>query len=164
MSVIPINTGYDWAIDPTQQAEYVNPVVLNNLEIKLANDAFDVSQKIIDIQTEVGNVEIRLKKKLLDLRIFESQLLAENPPKSNDTKSTKLVEAYIWKLATEANKLDEYKTLLTSHAALLAKVDDLKNAIEIQRNTLNSIRLVGEHIQTHLSYVKSEMKSTRVFG
>lgn len=164
MSIIPVNPDYDWEVDPTQQAEYVNPVVLNNLEIKLANDAYEVTEAILTLQGKVGQLETRLKKHVLELRVYESGLLSRDPPKSSDTKSTKLVEAYIWKLAIDSGEEEEYKTLLNTHAALLAKIDELQNAIEINRSKLNSIRLVGEHIQTHLSYIKSEMKSTRVFG
>jgi carbonic anhydrase len=157
---LPVNPTYKWDGNE-DQPEYVNPVTLNNRIIELANASLATSQLIVVNQTRRGAVRAQLKDAQDALLDFEQDLLVQFPAPPNATKSNRLVEVYIRTLATHHNKLDEYRKLRLAVRELEREEMVISTKLDTLKTALASIQTVGDNIQTHLSYVKSERQNGR---
>lgn len=157
---LPVNPTYKWD-GSEDQPEYVNPVTLNNRIIELANASLATSQLVVVQQTRRGLVRTQLKEAQDALLDFEQDLLVQFPPPPTATKSNRLVEIYLRTLATHHNKLDEYKQLRQAVRAFEREELAISTKLDTLKTALASIQTVGDNIQTHLSYVKSERQNGR---
>lgn len=153
---IPTNPNFNWQVSPTEQLEYVNPVTLNNWAIQLANQALAVSSKII-----VTNKHIRAAKQALvdakaSLEDFEYDLLREYPANSSTSKTLKILESHLRRSATAANKADQYQVLREAVRNAQRDYDKYELDLDNARQVSDTIKLMGIHIQTHLSFIKAE--------
>lgn len=159
--IVPVNPDFDWDADPSTQTEYVNPVRVNAHVMRQHNAAIRVAQELVAVNKHIGQLRRDLSEAKDDLEDFEQQILLDFPPPGTATKSTKLTNAYIRQTAFTHNRRDRYLELLT-------RVRDLERTllvIEVRADTarfvFQTIKLTGEHAQTHLSFVKNEQKHSR---
>ena len=161
--LIPVNPSYNFEADPAGQPEYVNPVTLNNMEIRHANAAITVADRVTRRMKELAQLKVDLDIAEQALEDFESDLLRLNPPPRGE-KTLKLIEAHI-------RRVSEVESQATKYAELRNKVRELKRqiiivdaAIDAGRLMLTQIKLLGEHGQTHLSFVKQEYRQARGYA
>lgn len=153
--IIPVNPDYSWELDPFAQLEYVNPVTLNNHEIRLANAAIRISQSVIGINKHIASLRSAMADTKAAIEDLEQELLSKNPAPSS-TKTLKMLASYVRTLAFSNGQDEKYGLLLRT----LRKDENELTKREIELDSLKftwqTIKLTGEHIQTHLSFVKSE--------
>lgn len=161
--LIPVNPDYHWEGKADEQPEYVNPVTASNREILLANKAILVGQQIAKLHREQAEAKATLKDAQAELADFERELLLKHPPKTTHSKTLKLLDAYILDLVKSTGKQDDYRSLVSvirqqerSLAMVEARLDGAKVLWQ-------SIKLAGEHVQTFLSFWKSEQRDARKY-
>jgi hypothetical protein len=161
--LIPVNPGYDFSADPGGQPEYVNPVTLNNMEVRYANAAIQVVDRVTRSMKKLAQFKADLDEAEQAVEDFESDLLRLHPPPRGE-KTLKLIDAHILRIAEQEGTITEYR-------AKMAKTRDLKRqiiitdaAVDAGRLVLTQLKMVGEHGQTHLSFVKNEYKQARGYA
>jgi len=160
---IPVNPNYKWG-DSAIQAEYVNPVELNNRTILLANMYSHASEKLVQTLKHLGDIKKSKLEADRNLREFERELLRTNPPSAGDRQSTALLNAYLSRLIHEDDGLlAAYHGLQDAvHKADVAQID-AQTQVDVWRTRLSNIETVGTDIQTHLSFVKAEQRHSRSY-
>lgn len=161
--IIPVNPQYQWGHNPGLQAEYVNPVELNNRTILLANMYSHGSEKLVAAQSLLVKAKTAKVEAERALREFERELLRANPPPSSDRQNSALLQAYVLKTATETDKLAAYRELADAlHSADIGLIN-AQTAVDVWRTRLNNIEVVSTNIQTHLSFFKAEQRHSRSY-
>lgn len=158
---IPINPDYDLTADAEGQPQLVNPVTLANAVVIQANAAVEITDGVIEKRREMAQTKVHLKAAQYALRAFESALLRTYPAPPGDRKSNKLLEVYIRSTSEGAGKLDEYNELCGACAELENIITLLDAEIESGWQAYNLLKMMGEHVQTHLSFKKHELSSLR---
>jgi len=158
---IPVNPEYDFTRDPATQAEYVNPVVLNNMEVRQANAAIEVSDRLGRHQRRLAELKVELDEAEAGQEDLETEILTHHPAPTNDRKTNKLLDAYVRGMAEQLGKREELQTLVDRQREIRREILLTEAAIEAARQAWQCIRLLGEHGQTHLSFVKQEYKQAR---
>ena len=152
---IPTNPDHDWDADPDGQMEYANPVTLSNLLVRYANAALVVTRRIVTANRALGRLKAGLVEKRNDLADLDHELLSKYPPPAS-AKALKLIDAHLRRVAEESGYGDARKAL----ARELRKLEAGQAVAELNRDSarqvLAGIELAGEHIKTHLAFVKSE--------
>lgn len=156
--LIPVNPTYDWDLDPTEQVGYVNPVRLNDHVIFLANAALRLGLRIDQLSKSLAQAKQDHEKSQHAVDDFQQDLLIKFPPPSLATKSHKLLERFVRQLVAEHDLGDQYQSLLAHSRLAKAAVERLTLELDGARAIAQSIKLAGEHIQTHLSFVKAEAR------
>lgn len=154
--VIPTNPDYKWELDPDEQPEYVNPVALNNREVQYANAAIRVAQRLVATNRHIAKSKQNLATARHALEDFERELLLAYPAPSSATKSTKLLQAYLYAAAIQHDKRETLNALVTEVRAIERDLISLEIEADMAHTAFQAIKLGGEHIQTHLSFVKNE--------
>lgn len=158
--LVPTNPDFDWDADPNSQPEYVNPVTLNNKEVEYANAAIHIAQKLVATNKEIA----RVKRALIAARHaqddFEREVLLSFPAPPSATKSTKLLQAYLYKVTTENKQRKKMDELTKEVRELERELIGLEIQADTAHDVFQAIKLGGEHIQTHLSFVKSERSAS----
>jgi cell division protein FtsB len=160
---VPVNPDYDWNVDPHEQLEYVNPVVLNNREIYWANAAVRLTQKQVGITRKLADLKARIQRTEDELHDLEEDLLIQNPPPSSARQSTRLTDLYIRTLAFGSAQAAAYKRLRAEVRQLREEQALLQTALDNVKQVFAMLKLLGEHAMTHLSYVKAESKASRSY-
>jgi len=160
--IVPANPTYDWAT-AEEQSEYVNPVTLNNREIQMANAAIVVTQQHIKVNRKIAEAKHWLQEAKHALEDFERDLLLRFPAPSTSTKSTKLLQVYVYSTATSQNLKSQYDALVTKVRELDRELLKWEAEADNCHMAFQAIKLAGEHIQTHLSFVKNEQKNARAY-
>lgn len=158
--IIPTNPQFDWSVPAAQQLEFVNPVTLSNYEIRLANYALTVTQSIVAINRKIRDAKEALKEAKHALEDFRYELLRAAPPPATATKSLALLEAYTRRAVVVAGSQDEYKALRSAVNAAERNEERLDIERENSQQVWDCIKLMGIHAQTHLSFVKSDLKQS----
>ena len=159
---IPTNPEYDFGADPETQFDYANPVTLNNKLIEYANASIVVIRRLVTAQQEVAECKQELQALNAQIDDVEQEILSAYPPTTADTKTLKVLAAYIRRRATEdPDKAHLYFTRLNDRTELQARLLVLDAQIDNARQTFQLIKLLSDQVQTHLSFVKSEVKSAR---
>lgn len=158
--LVPTNTEYSFNEDPEDQLSYVNPVTLNNLLIKYANAAVEITSKIVVLKKAKVELDIQIRELKHSIEDMESDILQENEGSANDHKNLKAQAAFVRKKAKETGRYDtlaELESTLEKH-----EVERMKKqvAIENASSTLELIEQLSQNVQTHLSFVKNEMRHT----
>ena len=161
--LIPTNPDYDWEGDVSNQPEYVNPVTLNNREIMMANAAIVITQQHIKVNRQVAQIRHTLREAEHALSDFERDLLLRFPAPSTATKSTKLLQVYMYSVAITNNLQSQYNSLSGEIKNLSRELARWEAEAENCKAAYQAVKLSGEHIQTHLSFVKNEQKASRSF-
>jgi hypothetical protein len=156
--LIPTNPEYDWEADANSQPEYVNPVTLNNREVLMANAAIVITQQHIKVNRQLAQVSHRLQEAEHAVSDFERDLLLRFPAPSTATKNNKLLQVYIYSVATTQGYKDQYETLVRAVRTLSRDLAKWEAEAENCKAAYQAVKLGGEHIQTHLSFVKNEQK------
>ena len=158
--LVPTNEEYSFAEDPDEQLSYVNPVTLNNLLIKYANAAVEVTSKIVVLKKAKVELDITIRELKQDIADLESDILQENEGSANDHKNLKAQAAFVRKKAKETGRFDTLAELEQRLEA--AEIERMKKqlAIENASSTLDLIDQLSQNVQTHLSFVKNEMRHT----
>ncbi len=161
--LIPVNPKYDFAGDPSGQAEYVNPVTLNNMEIKHANAAILVADRVTGHMVRLAKFKADRDDAQNDLDDFEADLLRLHPAPPNDRKTNKLLDSYIRRIAEQEGQLDHYKGLIDKVRKLDREITVTDAAVDAGRQVSSLIKMLGEHGQTHLSFVKNEYRQSKSY-
>lgn len=159
--LIPVNPAYDFARDPEGQAEYVNPVTLNNCEIKHANAAIFVTDRVANHMRRLAELKAARDDAKNALDDFEADLLRLHPAPPNDRKTNKLLDSYIRRIAEQEGEFEHYKGLIAEVRRLEREIIITDAAVDAGRQVWGLIKMLGEHGQTHLSFVKTEYKQAR---
>jgi hypothetical protein len=162
--MVPVNPEYDFNKEPQEnEFEYANPVTVNNQEILYANAAMQVTKLHVKANKKIAAAKLELKATREAREDIERKIVVQSPPGTNDSKNTRLMEAYIWRTAAATGKAEELQRLLQEERRLTARILDLEATAENLKLTQQTIKLAGEHGQTFLSYVKDEARRAR-FG
>ncbi len=158
---IPTNPGYDTTADAEGQPQLVNPVTLANAVVIQANAAVEITDIVIDKRREMAQAKVTLKAAQYALSAFEATLLSQFPAPPGDRKSNKLLEVYIRTTAESVGRLNDYEEHHEEISSLEATVTLLDAEIESGWQAYNLLKMMGEHVQTHLSFKKHELSSIR---
>lgn len=158
---IPVNPDYNWDKAPEEQAEYANPVTLNNRIVELANATITVAEAIMVLQRQRGVCRSALKAAQDALEDFEQDLLVKYPPSTSATKSNRLVTTYIRTVAFQHGLQDQYRELRDRVRELELEDITLHTRLESLKTAQQGIESITVNIQTHLSYVKAERQHGR---
>ena len=156
---IPVNPAYDFARAPEDQAAYVNPVRLNDYVIRLANTALRLGVRIDALSRDLAAAKAALQTAEHALEDFQQDLLVRYPPNSLATKSNRLLDRFIRQQVEQENLGDEWRARLTALRAARRQVDQLELELDGARALAQTIKVAGEQIQTHLSFVKAEARA-----
>jgi hypothetical protein len=160
---IPVNPEFDWSIPATEQLEYVNPVTLNNWTILLANYGLEVSQSIVGVNRKIRDRKKARAAAKHAFSDFQQDLLREYPPPALATKNLALTDAYIRNTAFVAGRQEEYNHLQIALSDADQALEHLDIELDNARQVWDTIKLMGIHIQTHLSFLKSDMKKAGLY-
>lgn len=155
---IPVNSSYQWGHNPQLQAEYVNPVELNNRVIQLANVYTYITGQLSAASRQLGEAKKTLSDAEYELKDFTRRILKDHKPKSGDAQNNRMLDSYIYRVASEENLVEKLLELEKSVITAEKNVADCQIKVEVFRAELNNVELIGTHIQTHLSFVKAERK------
>lgn len=156
---IPTNTAYDFESDPAEQAEFTNPVVVSNKQVELANAALAVAGKLTFLNRAMARAKQQLEVAEAQLEDFELALLSRREPPAADRKSNRLLQMYLRRIAGESEPgLQQYQALIDAARAARQDIHRLQGEIDNQKHYFFTIKLVGEHAQTYLSFVKDEAR------
>lgn len=154
--IVPVNPDYSWELDPAEQVEYVNPVTLNNHTLRLANAAINIAQRTVRVNERIAALQTTLAEAKNAIADLEQDLLSRYPAPVGATKTLKQLAAYVRQMAFTDGVKEKYReladTLRKAEIALVKEEIDADSLKQVWR----TIELVGEHIQTHLSYVKHD--------
>jgi hypothetical protein len=157
----PVNPDYDFDADPSEQAEYVNPVTLAYKQTYLANYAADVTDALNGANRRLAEAKVDLKTAQHRLDDFESELLATYPAPTNERKSNKLLESYIRRMAFESGQKAQHQELIDTVRDIEATLELVQAEIENGRQTHNLLRLLSEQGRTVLAFTKWEEERAR---
>lgn len=156
--MVPVNPDYDFEADPSQQADYANPVVLSNKLVLHANAVLELTRYV----TSLGKQRERLR---LEMRDYERQLqdmrrgvLSRNPVTPTASKNLQLTDAHIWRCVETEAIVVEWKRIENAIAEREDKIEGFKAKEEDYKYTIHTIKLASENITNKLSYVKAEAK------
>ena len=157
---IPVNPKYDFDLDPAEQeGTYVNPVTLNNSLIRYANTAATLVQQLTVAKKERLETNLRIRAAKQQLDDLEYDLLMETPKAAKQT--LKIQETEIRRKAKELGSYDYMKELEND----LHKLTDSKLILDVKiENLVSALDLVeqlSQNVQTHLSFIKTEMRQSR---
>ena len=158
---IPVNPDYDFDSDEVEQAQYVNPVILNNKLIQNANAFIMVSEKqfsLIKALVEAKHLHREAEARRKD---FEKQLIIRGQPNGNDRKTILLLEAFIVDQATSEGVIEEYAALQEAEKKTKKIVEIIQGKMSTNEQIIAAINASTLGIQTRLSYVKSEISHAR---
>lgn len=162
--LVPTNSRYSFTTDPAEQTAYVNPLTLNNLLIKYANAAVTITDKLIGFKKAKVELDIEVRETRQALEDMESDILQESEGSANDHKNLKAQAAFVRKRAKETGRYEDLKGLEKKLAEL--ETGRLRKQVDVESaaHTLDIIDQLSQNVQTHLSYVKNEMKHTRNYS
>lgn len=158
---IPVNSEYKFDLEPMEQAEYVNPVILNNKLIQNANAFILVSQKQYNLIKMLVQAKQEYREAEASRKDFEKALINSGKPNSNDRKTILLLEAFLVAEATSLDSLHEYVGLQKVEQVTKGAVENIQGKMSANEQIINAINASTLGIQTHLSYVKSEINHAR---
>jgi hypothetical protein len=157
--MMPVNPTYDWDLDPGEQLNYVNPVRLNDHVIFLANTAARLGLRINELTKSLAAAKAAEAAAVDELEDFEQDLLVLFPPNTLASKSNKLLDRYVRQLAQSQGKGEVHQEHRSVARSWRNEVMRLGLELDGARSLMASIKLAGEHIQTHLSFVKAEARA-----
>lgn len=157
---VPVNPEYDWSLTPQEQADFVNPVELNNKLLDFQNEHARATLKVVACQKLRSKVKVALRSAENDLTKFRNRLLRQFPPSKDDRKTNVLLEAFIDRIAFEHGKEAELSQLL----AVVTKLEDeqtiLDGQIESGKTICYMLQDFYENIKTHLAFRKHEERQS----
>lgn len=157
---IPVNPNYDLSMDPGEQdTSYVNPVTLNNMLIHYANSAAKIVQNITVARRERLEVNLKIRAAKQKFEDLEYDLLQETPKASKQT--LKIQEAEIRRKAKEIGNYEYFAGLEKELHQLQDQKLTLDVKIENYESSLDLIEQLSRDVQTHLSFIKTEMRQSR---
>lgn len=154
---VPVNPEYNFDLDPAEQFNYVNPVMLNNLIVHYANCAIEVFDKLKQQRKELLEVRIALRKSVRELEDLEYDILLGANLTKSDFKNLKDRLYFIRKTAKESEYSSQYDKARITCDELQDTVLKHEIRIESGEDMLKLINQLSSNVQTHLSYVKNEM-------
>ena len=158
---IPVNPDYDWDNDPAGQAEYVNPVILNNKLIQNANAFIMVSQKQFSLTPKLVEAKQEHREAVARRKEMEKTIISEGKPTTNDRKTILLLEAFISYQANVMGLAEEYSMMQDTEESTKNLVEIIQGKMAANEQIIKAIDASTLGIQTHLSYVKSEISHAR---
>lgn len=161
--LIPVNQEFDWSKAPETQFEYVNPVVLNNFEIKLANIYSTITQRSITAKKRLADAKDAVTTAEQELEDMELDIL-DRVPAPSSSKTLKLIDAHIRRAARELAVSDVHETLRAKIRKATTEVAKCALEVEGWKAQLDAVTQASQNIQTHLSYVKNEARNGRAYA
>jgi predicted SprT family Zn-dependent metalloprotease len=160
--LVPTNPEYDWTLPPDRNdTDFVNPVELNNKLVTYANEQIRIVQRIITLQDATAAAKYRRRVTDAALAKLRNSLLELYPPPTADRKSNVLVEAYLHRVAHQANKSREWQAALEAVDAAEAEVAEVEAQVESAKQVYYLLKDLVVNVQTHLSYRKHEQVQAR---
>ena len=154
-----MNPQYDWAVPAADQVEYANPVTVNNQVLLLANYAIEVTQSIVATNRKIRDAKEALKAAKHAKDDFQYDLMRTYPPPATATKSLALMEAFVRNSAFVAGTQEQYIELRKAVNAAELAMERLDIDLDASKQVWDTVKLLGIHLQTFLSFVKSDKKS-----
>lgn len=151
-----LNPQHDFSCDPYEQPELVNPVQANNKLAVLSNRLIEVTQGITRSNRRIGAL-MRQRRELQNaVEIVERQILRTRPPTATQVKTLKMQDAYITTQAELLGLGDAYALAKKSVAELDDQILEIEYRLKSAHAWTSAMKLHGDHIKTHLSYVKAD--------
>lgn len=157
---IPVNPEYTWDLTPEEQADYVNPVELNNKLIEFQNQHARVASKITADQRKRAELKVSLRDADNKLTRFRNKLLRLHPPPNNDRKTNILLESYVERLALDEGVEGQWEQVNFAVRTLESQIELLEADIESGKSITFMLRDFYENIKTHLAFRKHEWRQT----
>lgn len=159
---IPTNPEYDFDKLPDGQHEYVNPVTLNNKLVQLANAYLDVTGVVTKGLKTKADLKRELEEIQQAMEDLEMDVLDKTPPSTtNDTKTSRSIQAYIQRTLRETGAGDAYRACKLQLQTTKQQQIEQDMQLDAARAVLNAIEMQSTIIQTHLSFVKNEARNAR---
>jgi hypothetical protein len=157
---IPTNPQFDWSTPAAEQLEFVNPVTLANYEILLANYALEVTQSIVGTNRKIRDAKEAARAAKYAHDDFQHELLRTHPAPAIATKSLTLLAGYVRNTAVTVGCSEEFLKLQQAMRSAETVLERLDIELDNSQQVWDMIRLLGVHVQTHLSFVKSDLKQS----
>ncbi len=163
--LIPTHPDVDPDEDVGAEAtDLANPVTVNNRQVLFANEAIRIAQRHVGLNRELIKLRLELKVTRRARERLVRKLLIEYPPdRVADTKTLKLVEAYVERVAERVGRLEELHALVREEERLEDLIERKDADAENQTLAMKAIQLASQNCMTFLSYVKDEARRSR-FG
>lgn len=161
--IIPTHPDIDPDEDQGAEAtDLANPVTVNNRQVLFANEAIRIAQRHVALNREL--VKLRLERKVTKRArevIVRRLLIAHPPERVSDTKTLKLVDAYVLRVAELEGCTNELNLLEKEEERLDDVIEKKETEAENQALAMNAIKLASQNCTIFLSYIKDEAKRSR---
>jgi hypothetical protein len=157
---IPTNPDYRFELAPSEQPEYGNPVTVNNKQLEFANAALAVAANIGRVQRTLAATKRELELAEARLEDFEYALLHQRPPTTADTKSNKLLQCYIRRIAQATGGAAEFQGMVDAVRGYRAELHGLGAELDTLHAYQQAIKTMGERATVYLSWIKDERRAT----
>lgn len=154
--LVEINPQYDFAADPYDQPECVNPVHANNKLMVLSNHLIRITQATVRANTTLGEKNRKRRELQNAVEAVEREVLRMKPPSQTQIKTLKAQDAYITTMAEQLNLHEALKVAKEAVDKLDDDISILEMKIKNGKAWTDAMKLHGDHIKTFLSYVKDE--------
>lgn len=158
-----MNPGYDWEHNPNLQPEYTNPVTLNNKLVYFANAYVEVTRRLGIAYKLLAEIKLAKHDAESALKDFEAEILNIYIPTSSERQNNRVLDSFISRSAATHEATNEYIKLINAVREQEKKLIAIAIRIDYYNSQKSAIELAGTHIQTHLSFVKSEQRQSRSF-
>lgn len=154
---VPTNPDYVHDVDPEEnEFQFWNPVAATNKLIMLSNADLSTTEAVSDAIGERNTHKEALEEAERKLERLERALVAQRPLGNTESKNNKTTAAAIYARAIDAGRQHEYDALQDTIAARRAAVTRLTGRIDRWMVWIDASERVGRHLQTALSFVKSD--------
>lgn len=157
---IPVNPNYDWNKDPSEQANYFNPVTLCNREVAYANKIIEIASKLAAANKQLAVARLRARTVRREITRIEAGLLGGQEPPKEYTKNLVLQAAYVQQLVRGSEYADNHRLLSDELITLEDSIEEQDAKINSGYKALDALKLASQNLQTALSFYKAEMKTT----
>ncbi len=163
--LIPTHPDVDPDEDQGAEAtDLANPVTVNNRQVLFANEAIRIAQRHVGLNRQILKLKLELKVTRRAHEKIVRRVLTEFPPERvSDTKTLKLVDAYVARVADRARVSEELALLENEQARLEDEIMKKEAEAENQQLAMSAIKLASQNAMTFLSYVKDEARRSK-FG
>jgi hypothetical protein len=154
-------------VDPDEEegaeaTDLANPVTVNNRQVLFANEAIRIAQRHVGLNRELIKLRLELKvtRRAKD-RIVRHLLTTYPPERVADTKTLKLVDAYVERVASRSGKDKELALLDRDIERLEDLIEKKDGEAENQQLAMAAIKLASQNASIFLSYVKNEARNSK---
>lgn len=162
---VKVNPTFDHDLDPDEQGfTYTNPVAINNEVIRLSNEMTTLAGAQGDALRAIAKLRLEKGKLERAQEDVEERLLRDHPLAPSEAKSNKTIAAAIARRVLEAGLEEEFVTRRATIREIEDRIADHQATVDIAALYWKTADKLCTNCQTHLSWLKKELETSRRGG